>query len=77
MKTIFNLLLFLVAFIVGLLLVISFKISPFIIWIIFIELIVGIVVFGAIKIFLQSSDTDEKKDFKFTDDKRFKDKKEK
>lgn len=80
MKTIFNLFLFIIAFILGLIVVISFKIASFIIGILFMALIIGGCFYMVALIAKKSSEDDIediKKNYKFTDDPRFKEKKEK
>lgn len=77
MKTIFNFILFAIAFMIGLLFVVSFKIIGLLIGILFFAFLVGIVVFTIFKIIMQSDNDDKTKNMKFTDDKRFKDKREK
>ena len=77
MKTIFNFILFAVAFMIGLLFVVSFKIIGLLIGILFFAFLVGIAVFTIFKIIMQSDTDDKTENMKFTDDKRFKDKREK
>lgn len=81
MKTIFNLFLFIIAFILGLIVVISFKIASFIIGLLFMALIIGgcfyMVALIAKKFSEDNNAEDIKKNYKFTDDPRFKEKKEK
>lgn len=80
MKTIFNLFLFIIAFILGLIVVISFKIASFVIGLLFMALIIGgcFYMFALIiKKFSEDDTEDIKKNYKFTDDPRFKEKKEK
>ena len=77
MKTIFNLFLFLIAFVIGFVLVLSFKIASFIIGILFFAGAIGAVIFVLIKILIPNDIEDVNKNYKFTDDPRFKDKKEK
>lgn len=77
MKTIFNLLLFLIAFVIGLVLVLSFKIASFIIGILFFAGTIGLVIFVLIKILIHNEKEDVNKNYKFTDDPRFKEKKDK
>lgn len=80
MKTIFNLFLFIIAFILGLIVVISFKIASFIIGLLFMALIIGgcfYIVALIAKKSLEDDIEDIKKNYKFTDDPRFKEKKEK
>lgn len=80
MKTIFNLFLFIIAFILGLIVVISFKIASFIIGLLFMALIIGgcfYMVALIAKKFSEDDIEDISKNYKFTDDPRFKEKKEK
>ena len=80
MKTIFNLFLFIIAFILGLIVVISFKIASFIIGLLFMALIIGgcfYMVALIAKKFSEDDTEDISKNYKFTDDPRFKEKKEK
>lgn len=74
MKTIFNFILFAVAFMIGLLFVVSFKIIGLLIGILFFAFLVGIAVFTIFKIIMQSDNDDKTKNMKFTDDTRFKNK---
>ena len=74
MKTIFNFILFAIAFVVGLLFVVSFKIIGLLIGILFFAFLVGIVIFTIFKIIMQSDNDDKTKNMKFTDDTRFKNK---
>ena len=74
MKTIFNLLLFLIAFVIGLILVLLFKIASFIIGILFFAGAIGAVIFVLIKILIPNEEEDVTKNMKFTDDTRFKNK---
>ena len=81
MKTIFNLFLFLVAFLIGLVLVLSSKIISFVIGILFMALIIGAGIYVfilTVKKFSEDDDTENvSKNYKFTDDPRFKERKEK
>lgn len=74
MKTIFNFILFAIAFVIGLLFVVSFKIIGLLIGILFFAFLVGIVVFTIFKIIMQSDNDDKTENMKFTDDTRFKNK---
>ena len=81
MRTIFNFILFAITFVIGLVLVISFKIASFIIGILFMALIIGAGIYVfilTVKKFSEDNDTENaSKNYKFTDDPRFKERKEK